>query len=65
MLSCAGADRLSSGMRGAYGKPTGVVARVCIGQPLMSLRVKEQHVVQAREALRRASMKFAGRQKVS
>ncbi len=33
-------------------------------QPLMSLRVKEQHVVQAREALRRATMKFPGRQKV-
>ena len=64
MLSCAGADRLSSGMRGAYGKPCGVVARVRIGQVLMSLRVKENHVPQAHEALRRAGMKFPGRQKV-
>merc|ERR1739848_958803 len=27
MLSCAGADRLQTGMRGAYGKPYGLVAR--------------------------------------
>jgi ribosomal protein L10e len=29
-LNCAGADRLSTGMRGAYGKPTGTAARVGI-----------------------------------
>merc|ERR1712137_1083784 len=34
MLSCAGADRLQTGMRGAFGKPQGTVARVHIGQPL-------------------------------
>merc|ERR1711948_86925 len=28
MLSCAGADRLQTGMRGAFGKPQGVCARV-------------------------------------
>ena len=28
MLSCAGADRLQTGMRHAYGKPNGLVARV-------------------------------------
>lgn len=32
MLSCAGADRLQTGMRGAFGKPNGVCARVQIGQ---------------------------------
>jgi large subunit ribosomal protein L10e len=32
MLSCAGADRLSQGMRHAFGKPSGRVARVGIGQ---------------------------------
>ena len=32
MLSCAGADRLQTGMRGAFGKPQGTVARVHIGQ---------------------------------
>ena len=40
MLSCAGADRLQTGMRGAYGKPYGKVARVKINQIIMSLRTK-------------------------
>merc|ERR1712054_246430 len=64
MLSCAGADRLQTGMRGAFGKPQGLVARVRIGQPLMSMRVKEQHAAHAFEALRRAKFKFPGRQKI-
>ena len=41
MLSCAGADRLQTGMRGAYGKPNGTVARVNIGQILLSVRTKD------------------------
>merc|ERR1719278_2282827 len=36
MLSCAGADRLQTGMRGAYGKAHGTAARVRIGQILLS-----------------------------
>jgi large subunit ribosomal protein L10e len=43
MLSCAGADRLSSGMRHSYGKPTETAARVEIGQVLISVRAKDQH----------------------
>lgn len=42
MLSCAGADRLQTGMRGAFGKPQGLVARVDIGDLLISVRVREQ-----------------------
>jgi large subunit ribosomal protein L10e len=64
MLSCAGADRLQTGMRGAYGKPVGKVARVKIDQILMSVRTKEEFALDAQEALRRSSMKFPGRQKV-
>jgi len=64
MLSCAGADRLQTGMRGAFGKPNGLVARVSIGQILMSLRTKEASEAHAVEALRRARYKFPGRQKV-
>ena len=41
MLSCAGADRLQTGMRGAFGKPYGKVARVDIGQVLLSMRCRE------------------------
>merc|ERR1711934_313096 len=64
MLSCAGADSLQTGMRGAYGKPQGLVARVRIGQPLMSIRIRDHHEPAAREALRRAKFKFPGRQKI-
>mmetsp|Transcript_31738 Transcript_31738/g.101131 ORF Transcript_31738/g.101131 Transcript_31738/m.101131 type:complete len:214 (-) Transcript_31738:61-702(-) len=63
-LSCAGADRLSTGMRGAFGKAYGTAARVHIGQVLISLRTKEEKIHIAAEALRRAKFKFAGRQKV-
>eukprot|EP00271_Cylindrocystis_brebissonii_P011785 TRINITY_DN29732_c0_g1_i1.p1 TRINITY_DN29732_c0_g1~~TRINITY_DN29732_c0_g1_i1.p1 ORF type:complete len:255 (-),score=61.99 TRINITY_DN29732_c0_g1_i1:248-970(-) len=64
MLSCAGADRLQTGMRGAFGKPQGVCARVAIGQVLLSVRCKEANGVHAQEALRRAKFKFPGRQKI-
>merc|ERR1712151_1088562 len=63
-LSCAGADRLSTGMRGAFGKSYGTAARVHIGQVLISVRTKEDKVEIAAEALRRSKFKFAGRQKV-
>merc|ERR1712020_520302 len=53
MLSCAGADRLQTGMRGAFGKPQGLVARVRIGQPLMSVRTYDKHKEHVIEALRR------------
>src|SRR5258708_22169422 len=43
MLSCAGADRLQTGMRGACGRPTGTVARGNIGQPLISVRSTDAH----------------------
>jgi len=64
MLSCAGADRLQTGMRGAYGKPQGTVARVDIGQILISVRCKPGNIGHAKEALRRARYKFPGRQKL-
>jgi large subunit ribosomal protein L10e len=64
MLSCAGADRLSSGMRGSFGKPMEKVARISIGDVIMSVRCKDQNAQHAIEALRRAKFKFPGRQKI-
>merc|ERR1712216_729780 len=64
MLSCAGADRLQTGMRGAFGKTYGTVARVSIGQILLSVRARDQHQPQVMEALRRAKYKFPGRQRL-
>ncbi|CAG0880986.1 unnamed protein product, partial [Darwinula stevensoni] len=64
MLSCAGADRLQTGMRGAFGKPQGTVARVDIGQIIMSIRSHERNKEAVIEALRRAKFKFPGRQHI-
>lgn len=55
---------LQTGMRGAFGKPQGVCARVAIGQILLSIRCKDVHNAQSQEALRRAKFKFPGRQKI-
>eukprot|EP01132_Coremiostelium_polycephalum_P002946 gene2946-3677_t len=64
MLSCAGADRLQTGMRGAFGKPMGTVARVDIGQIIFSIRCREMHAAHVIEAFRRSSYKLPGRQKI-
>jgi len=64
MLTCAGADRLQTGMRGAYGKPSGLCARVNINQIMMSIRTLGKGADAAAEALRRAKFKFPGRQLV-
>ena len=64
MLSCAGADRLQTGMRGAFGKTYGTVARVEIGQILFSVRARDIHKEQVLEAMRRAKYKIPGRQKI-
>ena len=64
MLSCAGADRLQTGMRGAFGKPTGLTARVEGGQVVLSVRSKEPNLKYMLEAMRRAKMKFPGQQAV-
>merc|ERR1712060_621681 len=64
MLSCAGADRLQTGMRHAYGKALCKCARVGIGTILISMRTNPENVHHAQEALRRAKFKIAGRQMV-
>eukprot|EP00457_Paulinella_chromatophora_P014640 gb/GEZN01015096.1/.p2 GENE.gb/GEZN01015096.1/~~gb/GEZN01015096.1/.p2 ORF type:complete len:215 (+),score=30.56 gb/GEZN01015096.1/:78-722(+) len=64
MLSCAGADRLQTGMRHAFGKPQGVVARCKIGQILFSVRARATAEKDVLEALRRCKFKFPGRQYV-
>lgn len=54
----AGADRLSTGMKMAYGKPIGCAARVREGQVLFELRINKAHIKTGREALDRAAKKF-------
>lgn len=64
MLSCAGADRLSSGMRHSYGKPMDMAARIAIGQIIISVRSKDNNAPHVIEALRRAKFKFPGCQTI-
>ncbi len=54
----AGADRISQGMRKAFGKPVGRAAQVERGDKIMSIWVKPEHFEYAKEALKRASMKL-------
>ena len=58
LASGAGADRLSTGMKLAYGKPVGTAARVQEGQTLMELRLNKINLRVGREALQRAAKKF-------
>ncbi len=54
----AGADRFQEGMSRAFGKPIGTAARVKRHQKILSVRVDSNGVVIAKDALRRAKMKF-------
>mmetsp|Transcript_38363 Transcript_38363/g.32415 ORF Transcript_38363/g.32415 Transcript_38363/m.32415 type:complete len:168 (+) Transcript_38363:38-541(+) len=66
MLTCAGADRLQTGMRQAWGKPYIKCARIKPGQIILSIRSKMGKDVdtQLRTALYRASQKIAGNHKI-
>ena len=51
-------------MRGAWGSAIGKVARVDIGQVILSIRCKDSNKAVVMEAFRRAQYKFPGRQKI-
>ena len=54
----AGADRVSQGMRKAFGKNVGTAARVYSGQKLMTIYTHPQNFLYAKNALRKAGMKL-------
>jgi len=54
----AGADRISDGMRHAFGKPVGTAARIKRSQSLITLETTPIYFSQAKEALKRASIKL-------
>lgn len=64
LASGAGADRLSTGMQKAYGKPVGCAARVKEGQALMELRINKANLKLGRDAMVRAAKKFPCRCKI-
>jgi large subunit ribosomal protein L10e len=57
--SGAGADRVSMGMRLAFGKPIGTAARVQRGQPLITIRTNEKGLIHAKNAMRKCYNKVA------
>jgi large subunit ribosomal protein L10e len=54
----AGADRISDGMRAAFGTPVGTAARVREGQRVMTIETRPETVGHAKEALRKAGSKL-------
>lgn len=60
MAMGAGADRISSGMRKSFGRPTGRAARVNENQKLMSVWVDRDDEDLARKSLKRANSKLPG-----
>ena len=54
----AGADRFSSGMAHAFGKPSGLAARVMKGQTIFQVSVNKENLAVAKQALERASKKL-------
>ncbi len=57
--SGAGADRVSMGMRLAFGKAIGTAARVEAGQAILTVRVTAKGFVAGKEAMRKAYNKVA------
>ena len=58
MAMGAGADRISDGMRRAFGKPVGHAVRAQIGTELLTVYTTQDHLDDAKEALRKASHKL-------
>jgi large subunit ribosomal protein L10e len=58
MIATAGADRLQEGMRRAFGKATGLAARVQRGQVIFEAEILAQNLNLAKEAFKVASSKI-------
>ena len=61
----AGADRVSQGMRAAYGKIVSTAAELRPNQIIMSIETTETFIEQAKSALRKAGMKIPSPCKVN
>jgi len=64
MLSGAGADRLSAGMKHAFGRPSDRAARLRKGQTLFMVKTMAKNVDHVITAYRRARVKLSGRFRV-
>src|SRR4051794_28249949 len=58
MIATAGADRLQEGMRRAFGKATGLAARIQPGQVILEAHVKTSNLELAKQGFKVASSKL-------
>ncbi|HMK95376.1 MAG TPA: 50S ribosomal protein L16 [Candidatus Limnocylindrales bacterium] len=58
MIFGAHADRLQQGMRRSFGTAIGTAAKVEVGQPIMTIKVKAAAAETAKESLKRGSAKL-------
>jgi large subunit ribosomal protein L10e len=58
LASGAGADRFSTGMQKAFGKPIGQAVRLKEGAPIFEVRVDKKNLALARKALKKAATKL-------
>ncbi len=58
MIFGAHADRLQQGMRRSFGTAVGTAAKVEVGQPIITVRVKAGQAEVAKESLKRGSAKL-------
>ncbi|MBW9141028.1 MAG: 50S ribosomal protein L16 [Candidatus Aramenus sp.] len=59
MMAFAGADRLQDGMRLSFGKPIGTAVRIeKLGETLMLVKVKKEHLEAAKKAFKVAMSKL-------
>lgn len=59
-LGVAGSDRISKGMKLAFGRPKGRMARVKHGEAVFTIRINTKDLAIVREAFRRAKLKMSG-----
>ncbi len=60
-LGVAGSDRISKGMKLAFGRPKGRMARVRHGDSVFTIRVNAKDLGVVKEAFRRAKLKLSGK----
>jgi large subunit ribosomal protein L10e len=63
-LGVAGADRISKGMKKAFGKPKGRMAQLDKGKPVLRARILSKDLPLLKEALHRATIKMPGKTKL-
>lgn len=65
MLSGAGADRLSKGMRKSFGKPSALAARMRQGEVIFEVKTYKRFTEQIADAFRKAGQKMSGNYRIA